>query len=264
MKTRENLMKAMLVMGIFAFTFVSIATIGVDALEKQDSLFEEGQELYYQGRSIYYSSEGNIKDALQVLNKSYGRFAELEDNDQKFFWQGQVQFLLGEIYEVLEDKRQAAQAFNQSGKLAEKALKANPRFSEGYRLLSDTYMRLMAYNGSLYATTKGPEAQKLLYKAIKLDKSNYTAYNSLGIYLINAPKIGGGDINKGINMLNKALDSDNEYDNFISYVWLSTGYQKKGNMNKALKNIEKAEDIYPNSRWAQGIKEQIQSKEGNS
>ncbi len=59
-------------------------------------------------------------------------------------------------------------------------------------------MRLMDYHGTLYMMSKGPEAMKLLNKAISLDKKNFAVFNSLATYYLNAPAIGGGSVVKGI------------------------------------------------------------------
>ena len=106
--------------------------------------------------------------------------------------------------------------------------------------------------------THGPQACNMLKHALELDKKNFTAYDSLGVYYINAPVIGGGSMAKGIQTLQNALESKDEFDNFISHVWLGQAYQKKKDSDQAVKYLKKALEIYPNSPWAKGLLKQIE------
>jgi tetratricopeptide (TPR) repeat protein len=111
----------------------------------------------------------------------------------------------------------------------------------------------MDYKGGIYMMTKGPQALKLLKKALSLDEKNYTAMNSLGMYYINAPAIGGGSVDKGIEVLQKALESKDEFDNFISNVWLGTAFQKKKNTDEASRHYQSALKIFPNCPWVKRL-----------
>lgn len=136
-----------------------------------------------------------------------------------------------------------------------KALKINPKSSDANRVLADTIMRLMDYKGAIYMMSKGPQALKLLNKALSLDEKNYAAMNSLGMYYIEAPAIGGGSVAKGMDILQKALESKDQYENFISNIWLGKAFQKKNNSSEGEQHFQKALGIYPNSPW---VKELLQ------
>lgn len=223
----------------------------------QSSNIVKGKELFFTGREMFYNAEAEIVEIKNTLKASKDYFSQLEDGFEKYYWQAQVEFVLAEIAEATEKKREAAQSFYASSNLIKKGLEYEPKSSDAHRLLADTYMRLTNYNGTMYMISHGPQALELLNKAISLDKENYTAFNSLATYYINAPAIGGGSVDKGIKVLQKALESEDKFDNFISYVWLGIAYAKKKKINDAVKNLNKALEIYPNSPWAKGIFKKI-------
>jgi tetratricopeptide (TPR) repeat protein len=212
-----------------------------------------GKDLYRKGRELFYNAEDKLDEAKSVLASSKIIFTQLLESDTKYYWLSQVAFTQAEIVEINGDKREAALKFTASCDLAKKALRYNQRLSDAHRLLADTYMRLMSYNGSLYSISHGPEALKSVQKAIQLDKRNFAAFDSLGIYYVSAPKIGGGDIDKGIAALNKGLASNEPFDQFISHIWLGRVYLKKGKRSEALNHLHQAQKIYPNSIWAKQL-----------
>lgn len=217
----------------------------------------KGVELFIKARKMYYNAEAPINIVMEILNDSEESFAKLSESFDKYYWQANVAYLSGEIAEVLGEKQQAAEDFTESHELIRKALDYNPKSSEAHRVLADTIMRLMSYKGTIYMMTKGPQALKLLNKALSLDGANYTAMNSLGMYYINAPAIGGGSVDKGIEVLQKALESKDEFDNFISNVWLGTAFQKKKNTSEASRYYQRALKIFPNSPWVKGLIQSI-------
>ncbi|GAB6099593.1 hypothetical protein JCM16358_14720 [Halanaerocella petrolearia] len=236
---------------LFLLCGLLLLTVNVHA-----SKLEEGKELFFKGRESFYNNEEDISSSLTLLKQSKQQFANLNNEFNKYYWQAQSEFVIAEIYETKKEKKKALLSFNNSEQLVKKALKEK-KTSEGLRLLADTYMRQINYKGIFYSMTYGPKAMELLEKSIQLNNKNYTAYNSLGTYYINAPKIGGGDINKAIKALTTALNSNNQFDNFISYHWLSIAYNKQDKEGKALKYVNKALEIYPNSLWAKNTLQQI-------
>jgi tetratricopeptide (TPR) repeat protein len=217
---------------------------------------EQGKALYLKGRKMFYNAENTFDQMRATLRSSKESFAKLAESDLKCYWLSQVEFTLAEISEAFGDKKEAALEFSQSNQLAKKAIDYNDQFSDAYRLLADTYMRLLDYNGPLYTVNHGPEALRLAKKAFKIDNQNYTALTSMGVYYISAPKIGGGSIKQGIASLEKALASKDSFDKFIAHIWLGTAYLRKGNKTKALNHIHLAQEIYPNSNWAKELMEQ--------
>lgn len=216
----------------------------------QEDALKEGIASYLAARRMFYNAEAPMEEAQKELLAAKEYFRQRLTGDEQCFWLAKIEFTLGELEEARGEKRAAAQAFTESGRWAEKALKANKGHSDAHRVLADTYMRLMSYNGAIYTMSKAPQAVKLLNKAISLDKKNYTAFISLGVYYLNAPAIGGGSVEKGMEALRKALESNDEFDNFLSYLWLGYAYRQLKKDDEAQGCFKKALEIYPQSPWA--------------
>jgi tetratricopeptide (TPR) repeat protein len=240
---------------------VNAASNGTQSFGADEPDLIQGKELFIKARRMSYNAEASYDAVKDILNSSSKCFNKLPDGYQKYYWLAQTEFERGEIAESSGEKRQAAQSFTESGNLARKALSDNPKFSDANRLEADSIMRLMSYNGAMYTMSQFPKVIKLLNNAISFDAYNYTAMNSLGVYYINAPAIGGGSVPKGIQNLQKALESKDEFDDFIANVWLGKAYQKKKNNNEAVKYIKKALEIYPNSTWAKGLLKEIEKRQ---
>lgn len=226
----------------------------VRGVATEDERITQGKELFFQGRQAYYSAKVPLAQVVEVLTTAKEVLTQAK-NYEGYYWLGQTEYVLGEVAETMGNQPEAARAFTKSGKWAKQALEVKENSSDALRLLADTYMRLMNYRGTLYMVSYGPQALKLLKKALALEKNNYTAINSLAMYYINAPAIGGGDLDRGIEALENALHSPDEFDNFISYVWLGTAWQKKGAPEKAKAYFRQALTIYPENPWAKGLLE---------
>lgn len=227
----------------------------IDNNENEDLV--HGKKLFFEARKIFYNAEAKSSEVEAVLELSKESFEKIKDEFTKNYWLSEVAYVFAEMNEESGQKRDAALKFNESSDLAKKALHLNQKSSDAHRVLANTYMRLMAYNGPLYSISKGSEAKKLLDKALQLDRDNYSAMNSMGMYLINAPRYAGGDLDKAMIILKKALASHEVYDQFIAFVWLGINYSKKKNKVEAQNYFNKALGIYPQSPWVKRLIEQI-------
>ncbi len=268
-----NLRKKSILLLISCWGLVLCCLLISNSSVQANSNLQQGKKLFFQARTDYYNSplydksrakkDRVIAQAISQLKESKQLFKQLNAKFDRYYWQGRVHFLLAEIQETKENKRKAATNFKKTEKLAKKALQTN-NTSKAHRLLADSYVRQMDYRGGLYAAKYGAKVLKLLKKAVEIDKTNYRAWNSLGTYYHFAPKIGGGDTDKAIKALNKALTSKEEYIVFLSYVWLGTIYQEeKNNLTKAKNYFQQALAIYPHNRWAQKKLKKVSHKGGN-
>lgn len=246
-KARENKFLWLFVV-IVSMAITNLSVYGQD--DRSAAELVKGREAYLRARTMHYNSAGTWEAINGQIEAAEAAFKKLPDGAEKFYWQGMACFLRAEIAEVHGDKREAAAKFTESGEWAEKALKCTDEISEVYRLLADTYLRLMNYNGILYAMGKASKAVKLLQKAVDLDAQNYLAYISLGTYYLYAPAISGGSVDKAITMFTKALASEDEFERFSANIWLGEAYGKKKEYETAERYLQAALVIYPNSQWA--------------
>jgi Uncharacterized protein conserved in bacteria len=233
------------------------AEIGTSPANNPDLV--QGQALFIKARKMYYNAEAANGDLIKLFTADQNLFAQLPDGYDKFYWQSQVAFDLAEMAENSGNKKQAAAGYTKSGDLVRKALRYDAQSSDANRILADTIMRLTTYNGTMYTMSQGPQALKLLNRALSLNQHNYAAMNSIGVYYINAPAIGGGSVDKGIKILQKGLESPDEFDQFIAYVWLGQAYAKKQSSGEAVRNFDQALQIYPNSPWVKDLLQKVQN-----
>lgn len=218
------------------------------------------KEDYATARHKFYSdkvAEEEIINDLTGLQKNLSKKSDAES----YYWQAQIEFLLGALKQRLEQKT-AAKHFKQSQKLVQNSI-AKEKTSYGYRLLGDTYGRLIEYNGVFYAIKNGNKIIDLLKKAVSLDPKNYSAYNSLGRAYFKAPNMVGGRLDKAIKNLKQALESQKQVENFISYYYLAQCYLEQGKTKETTNYLKEAANIYPNNRQVKLLSEKISKNKSN-
>ena len=124
----------------------------------------------------------------------------MEGSRDKYYWQARADYIYG-IAEQEENKRtEVKDHFLSAFGLAEKTLEYG-EFSEGLRIIADTYTQLLNYNGLIYKIRKGRKVIELSERAIQLDPANVKAHLTLAVTYMYAPPIAGGSINRTILVL---------------------------------------------------------------
>jgi len=227
---------------VIIIVFLGSVQFGVKAIDNNlKKNYNEVELNFFRGKT-------SLADLEAKLNNLIGELNNMDDNYEKFYYRGESNFILGEIADIQDKKEEAINYYESAQKSAEKAMEYEEK-SDIYNLAGKSYIRLLNNKGAFYAISNGQRTFDLINKAIELDKENYNAYNSLGIIYLQAPKIGGGDINKSEEAFNKALNSDQKIDNFISYYYLAKLYEKKEDENIVENYIKKAKDIFPDSYY---------------
>src|SRR6056297_199784 len=225
---------------VIIIVFLGSGQFGVKAIDNNlKKNYNEVELNFFRGKT-------SLADLEAKLNNLIGELNNMNDDYEKFYYRGKSNFILGEIADIQEKKEEAINYYESAQKSAEKAMEYEEK-SDIYNLAGKSYIRLLNNKGAFFAISNGQRTFDLINKAIELDKENYNAYNSLGIIYLQAPKIGGGDINKSEEAFNKALNSDQKIDNFISYYYLAKLYEKKEDENIVENYIKKAKDIFPDS-----------------
>jgi len=231
------------------------------ALGKKPSL-EDVQSLYRQARRQLYNSafgEEYLR-AREVLQRAQAVLDEIRDElsePDTLYWQARIEFELGNWYHgaAWGDAAQAQEAlpyYLTAEQLARKLTERAPHFSDGYRLLGESQMRIISLKGWLQALTHAGTAKSNLERALELDPQNAEAHLALGVYYLYAPTLFGGNLESALRELTQsAAATSDETVRFLSYRWRGVAYAKLGRIAEAREAFQKALVIYPKSSWDQ-------------
>src|ERR1051326_790311 len=104
--------------------------------------------------------------------------------------------LIGQSYYGLGEYKKATETL-------EKAIEINPRNSDLYRLLGDTYGRRAETSSFLTAPGYASKARQSFEKAVELDPNNREATSDLFDYYLEAPSFLGGGIEKAEGLVKR-------------------------------------------------------------
>jgi len=235
-----------------------VATRFVHSSESESSL-QYGKILFDTASADLINKAVNSSQILNNLEKSLYYFSCMEGSRDKYYWQARAEYICG-IAKQEENKRtEAEDHFLSALDFAEKALEYG-EFSEGLRILADTYAQLLNYNGLIYKIRKGRKVIELSERAIQLDPTNVKAHLTLAVSYMYAPPIAGGSIDRTISMLLKTqrISRPTRSERFFLNAWLATAYANKTQSSKARLHAQKALMIYPGNTWMQKLLEENQ------
>ena len=225
-------------------------------LAKQSLIESEYQKLSQQ----FYNNEVESKQIKDDLANLLAEAKKLNKADKSTYWQGQIYFLKAEI-----DEDNRVDYLEESKSLLEDSISKDDQFSDSYRALADTYMRLLDNKGRIFAIRNGPKVIDLLEEATALDDKNKAAYNAKGKAYLEAPRIAGGSAEKALSFLTKAVElnqNEKQLDRFFNYYYLTEVYLELEEYEKALNYIKKALEIFPNNQDSINLKDEILQRGG--
>lgn len=162
----------------------------------------------------------------------------------------QVAMLRREIYEKdeldLPAKRDLGTAIDAVAGTGQLALKSAPEVSERYRIEADLWGTIMRtqWKGNKFKDQMG----EALAKAEELDPDNPMVYVSQSKRYIFARERQGGDLEKAVETLNKALALDP--DNVPAYLFRGLAHEKLEDLPAARADWQRALEINPRCRPA--------------
>lgn len=224
---KKNIFKQLLKIILpFSIILVLIINFGVEA----ESDYQYRRDLDPLAREFY--SSGNVEEIIEELNlredniqdKSgldyYVEMAELELFRAEIAERRGQDFVDDHLEEALEYSKEAIE------------IESNALTN---RLIAEAYIHLFNYRSAFFAIRNGNRALDYLNRALELAPDDLLAKFLEGNYLLNAPAIGGGDSDKGREVLLKITEEGHSVFNFIIY--------------NILEEEDKAADIYPDSPW---------------
>lgn len=171
--------------------------------------------------------------------------------DYNFFYKlSIIDLYRGQVFFYEDEKKESISYLETSIENANRA-KQIKETSESFRVLSEAGSYLMLQKGVPYIIKNSKAVNENALKALTLDKDNNRASIIVANGLINAPKLFGGNIKEGLNMLlNLDMSQSPKEVKFNRAFTLSKGYKQDKKIDKAIKYCNEALKIYPKNKEA--------------
>ncbi|MGJ8691621.1 MAG: tetratricopeptide repeat protein [Thalassotalea sp.] len=157
---------------------------------------------------------------------------------------------------IKTNQQAAIKSLNSAISELEHAITLDPNDDESWALLSQCYGFKTIFEPQ-NVTILGPQANKALAKAEKLDPNNPRVMLFKGIISFNTPAIYGGSKTAAITSLNKAIElfaddksSGSSWGEAEAYIWRGLSYQATQQNDQAVSDFEHALAIAPDFGWA--------------
>lgn len=113
--------------------------------------------------------------------------------------------------------------------------------------VSELMSYIVYYCGLPEKISFGGKTKDIYKKVLEKDSNNFFALLGTAIGYMHAPAIAGGSDKKAFEYFNKALNNSNQkYQKYLSFVWLSQYYFKIKDNENYKKYIDMSIEIYPN------------------
>ncbi|HMD97070.1 MAG TPA: tetratricopeptide repeat protein [Terriglobia bacterium] len=192
--------------------------------------------------------------ALRGLIERAQHQASQEHSFDGYLRLSQLETWMCEAAEDGNDSKLAKQSAEAGIAAAENAVKLKPNSSEAHRLLADSLGELIPYvfaGGPRY----GPRSTREAEKAIQLDPNNAAAYVNRARSYFFAPSAFGGNKEKAIERLQKAIALEPASD--TAHIWLAVAYQGTAHHDDAMREIDVALRLDPDRNFARHVRAQI-------
>lgn len=246
-------------MSIIAISFAITALLAEPGAEPPvEALTERLDEARYQ------YDEGSVRQVIIEL-KAY--LNENPSSTEARFQLARAALSVAELYRLRYeededlgyfDKRQLGQQIDDAAGTGLDALEYLPTSSEKYRMMADLWGTMIRsdYRGKRY----GDRMEKAGEVALELDPDNPDAYVTNCKRALYAPEQRGGDVEKAIQFLNKALQLAPEHE--AALILRGVAYEKLGKVEQARADWEKALEINPNCLPAKERLEELEEASG--
>jgi tetratricopeptide (TPR) repeat protein len=231
--------------GIIFFGILSLLLIFA-GLALGDSL-EEGRKNLVVGLRTFQ------KEPLLKARSNFEELLKANPNDPKLYYLLAVSLNgLAYVEELKGNKDGAFSLIEEGVKAAKRSTELDDSFSDFHRLLATFYGRIIAIKGGMTGALYGSQNEDEIQRALQLDGQNAQAHLELGISRANTPPQFGGDLEVGIQTMEKALSINPKLD--MAYYHLGRALLKKGEKERAREVLKKGLETNPGNGF---IKRQL-------
>ena len=237
---------------LLLITSLLISTLSYGQKQELNTIYK----MYYSNTNDYTSPEAFLSTLSNTIKSAEN---SVSSQEEKYTIEATGLLLLHSLEQNKKVKKQNIKLF--------KALytKMNDYANElGRDNLSPEYLTILAVIvpqfmikeplGTLIKLSK--QGDKDYELALKKDNKYFFAYLYFAQRYLFAPKIGGGDSKKALELFNKAEKlAVHPYEKYLVYSWRSQVYFKEKKKEKSAEELQKAEEIFPTGRLHNILKE---------
>ncbi len=187
----------------------------------------------------YYEYRHKAKDYLSTSKKILENIlAEYPSNQEALWRMARICYQYGDNSKNKKDKL----FWYEKGKeYAKKLIEINSSHPEGHFWYAVNLGRIGQTKGVLNSLGLAPTIKKEFEKTLELNPKHTGAMDGLAVYYYELPGLLGGDLNKSIKYLKKAISIDSNYT--ILYIDMAKVYIKKKDYETARKYLKKVLSI---------------------
>ncbi|MCK4571512.1 tetratricopeptide repeat protein [candidate division WOR-3 bacterium] len=206
------------------YIFIILALTVQEKLDKADYMYENRHE------------EESYLDESKLLLEEV--LKEEPGNEETLRQLARLYYTLGD---KTTDKNERLTLYEKGQEIAEKLIKINDNNPEGHFWLSVNIGRVGQVRGVMKSLSLVPAIRKEFEKALELKSEHTGAMDGLAVLYYELPRLFGGNLDKSLEYLNKAVAIDSNYS--ILYIDFANVYIKKKEYDKAESYLNKMLEI---------------------
>ena len=206
------------------YIFIILALTVQEKLDKADYMYENRHE------------EESYLDESKLLLEEV--LKEEPGNEETLRQLARLYYTLGD---KTTDKNERLTLYEKGQEIAEKLIKINDNNPEGHFWLSVNLGRVGQVRGVMKSLSLVPAIRKEFEKALELNSEHTGSMDGLAVLYYELPGLFGGNLDKSLEYLNKAVAIDSNYS--ILYIDFAKVYIKKKEYDKAESYLNKMLEI---------------------
>ncbi|MCK4321195.1 tetratricopeptide repeat protein [candidate division WOR-3 bacterium] len=206
------------------YIFIILALTVQEKLDKANYMYENRHE------------EESYLDESKLLIEEVLR--EEPGNEETLRQLARLYYTLGD---KATDKNERLTLYEKGQEIAEKLIKINDNNPEGHFWLSVNLGRVGQVRGVMKSLSLVPAIRKEFEKALELNCEHTGSMDGLAVLYYELPGLFGGNLDKSLEYLNKAVAIDSNYS--ILYIDFAKVYIKKKEYDKAESYLNKMLEI---------------------
>jgi tetratricopeptide (TPR) repeat protein len=210
---------------------------------------EKGIDGYHELLDSWLNDEISSEALVEGISAFEDTLIAENETWEKLYWLSRMALIRGQIYYEAGNNEASLVELEKSHRLIEDSI-AIQEHSDSWRIRSEASSLIMVQRGLLYIILNFKKAQKQAAKSLELDPDNARSHLIVAQFLTNAPGIAGGDMRKGLEILEEQASRDDliDEDKFLLLLTLSEALDKNKQTDRSRFIYQQSLEIYPDYR----------------